>query len=706
MSLRIATILYTFLAVTFAHSQVMPPLGVSSAYPSRILRDTDHLAERLSNPDADLAYEDLYEGLALLSANPLDLNRASRDELLSLGLLSQHQADDLISYRNENGLLLEIYELQSVPSFDLQTIHNILPYVRAGRATSAKTFLGRVRSQQSSYLFTRYERTLEKSREFTSEADSASKYAGDPARIYSRFRLTSPGDLSIGFTAEKDAGEQLRWDSVSRGFDFYSGHLQLTNKGPLVNLVVGDYVAQFGQGLTLGGGYGIGKGSETITTLRRISTGFAPYSSANESGFFRGGAATVRLPPGFLVHAFTSSLPRDASRSEETSLAVLQSGMHRTPTELSGRRAVTEQNYGVAIEHKGSAIEAGCLAHRTVYEQPINKSPTVYNAFDFGGTGNTNVGVFGSYNLGSFSVFGEFAQSLGHGSGWVAGILGSISRNIDVSLLARHYDRDYYTFYSNAISENTAPRNERGIYWGWKHSINRRLSYTAYTDLFAFPWLRFRNYRPSTGSESLVRCTYRLSKTMDFFVQFRHERKSRNVPLESPVYQAVPGVKQNWTLGSSLGLGSLSLRTRIQFSNYKQSLTDHTDQKFLPGRQGTRGFAMAFDASYDWRKVSVDTRFAIFDTDDFDNRQYMNERDVLMAFSFPAYYGEGTRTYVVGRLRPAGWIDLSVKLARTNYFSSGSASLRGSGLREGDGGDLIDGNRRHDVKVQVILRVD
>lgn len=646
---------------------------------------TDQLADRIvPSDDADLDYEDLYETLAQLTSNPLDLNRATRDELLSLALLSSQQADDLITYRNNNGVLLELYELQSIPSFDIETIHNILPYVRAGPSVSAKNFFGRIRSQQTTYFLTRYERTLETARGYHTDTDSTSKYIGDAARIYSKLRLTSPGDISLGITAEKDAGEQLAWEKDQRGFDFYSAHIQLVNKGPLVNIVAGDYVAQFGQGVTLGGGYGIGKGSETITTLRRVSTGFLPYSSANESGFFRGIAVTARLPGNILVHSFLSSLSRDGSGSGETTLAVLQSGKHRTPNELSGRRRLAEQNMGAAVEYKGGAFEAGCIAHRTNFLNPVNKSPTIHNTFDFAGISNMNVGAFGSYNLGNLSAFGEFAQTLGHGRGWVAGVLGSISHSIDVSVLFRSYDRDYHTFYSNALSESTAPRNERGIYWGWKHAITRRLMYTAYTDLFVFPWLKFRSYRPSIGSESLVRCTYRRSKAMEFFLQFRDERKTRNVPLETPVYKSLPGIKQNWTLGSSMTVGDLSLRSRIQFSSYRQQMA-------------TNGVAMAFDASYDWRKVSIDTRFAIFDTDDFDNRQYMNERDVLMAFSFPAYYGEGTRACVVGRFRPARWIDFSVKLARTSYFNSASS---------GSGGDRIEGNRRHDAKLQVIFRVD
>jgi hypothetical protein len=638
--------------------------------------------------DADLPYEDLYENLAQLTSNPIDINSATADALLSLGILSQRHVDAIMSYRKTNGDLLEIYELQSVPSLDAETIRNLVPFVTVRSSAPAKSFISRVASQHNTYFFARYERTLETARGFIKGPDSSAKYRGDPGRIYSRFRSTSPGDMSIGITAEKDAGEQLQWSKDQRGFDFYSAHLQLINKGPIVNMIGGDYMAQFGQGLTLGGGFGMGKGSETITTLRRTSTGFMPYSSANEAGFFRGAAISIAAPASIVVHAFGSSLPRDASNSDEGSLAVLQSGKHRTNTEVAGRHLLVEKNFGAVAEYKSQSLDAGIVLHRTIFPKPINKSPTVYNSFDFAGTSNTNAGMFVNYNLQNFSLFGELSQSIGNGRGWVCGLLGSVGRNIDVSLLARRFDRNFYTFYSNAISESTTPRNEAGIYWGLKHTVGRKFFYTAYVDLFTFPWLRFRDYMPSAGSESLVRLTYRRSKTSDFFIQFREERKSRNIAADAPVdrtgheYKAGTATRRNWILGSSHTFGNLSLKTRIQASSFRQLAT-------------TRGFAMAFDAAYDWARISLAGRFAVFDTDDFDNRQYMNERDVLMAFAFPAYYGEGTRSYLVVRYQPAAWVDFWIKVARTSYFNSVSS---------GSGNDTIEGNKRHDVKVEVVLR--
>ncbi|MDZ7646335.1 MAG: hypothetical protein U5K54_03650 [Cytophagales bacterium] len=60
---------------------------------------------------------------------------------------------------------------------------------------------------------------------------------------------------------------------------FFSFHAQVLNKGKFKNLIVGDYQAQFGQGLILGSAFGIGKSAEAVTTIRRPNIGFMPYSS-------------------------------------------------------------------------------------------------------------------------------------------------------------------------------------------------------------------------------------------------------------------------------------------------------------------------------------------------------------------------------------------------------------------------------------------
>src|SRR5690606_24637065 len=123
------------------------------------------------------------------------------------------------------------------------------------------------------------------------------RYLGDPNDLYARFRMQHPKDFSLGFTLDKDAGEEFRWDPSTKryGFNFLSYHFTLFDKGRWKTVALGDYRVQFGQGLVFGSGYSAGKGAETITTVRRSSLGIRPYTSVTEFGYFRGAAATYSL---------------------------------------------------------------------------------------------------------------------------------------------------------------------------------------------------------------------------------------------------------------------------------------------------------------------------------------------------------------------------------------------------------------------------
>ena len=243
--------------------------------------------------DLDLNYEELYENLLQILANPIDLNRASDEQLRSLFILKESQIASLLAYREETGSLLSVYELQSIPNFDPVTLSRLIPFVTVDNsASSGKSLLKRVGLEKNNYLILRYERTLEEKKGYKESIDSASRYLGTPDKVYTRFRTARSGDFSFGFTLEKDAGETLNWAPSKKqyGPDYHSFHGQLLNKGRVQNIIIGDYQAQFGQGLTLGGGFGMGKGAETITAIRRSNLGFIPYASLNEFGFFRGAA--------------------------------------------------------------------------------------------------------------------------------------------------------------------------------------------------------------------------------------------------------------------------------------------------------------------------------------------------------------------------------------------------------------------------------
>ena len=259
-------------------------------------------------PDSDLNYEELYENLVQMFAVPLNLNTATAEDFRFMKIISESHIDKLITHRSENGPFLSVYELQSVEDLDLTTIHKIAPFVTVTDPAQAinTSLFRRIKTESENYFLLRYERTLESKNGFTAQPAESSRFKGSPDKLYMRFRTSRAGDFSMGFTAEKDPGEKIKWDPGARyyGADYISGHIQLQNKGRIRNLVVGDFQGQFGQGVMLGGMFGAGKGSETITAARRSNIGLLPYTSVNEAGAMRGIGVTIQASDQIFLTGF------------------------------------------------------------------------------------------------------------------------------------------------------------------------------------------------------------------------------------------------------------------------------------------------------------------------------------------------------------------------------------------------------------------
>lgn len=651
--------------------------------------DLEKLAENIFPvQDLDIDYSQLYENLAQILSNPIDLNKASDEQLRSLYILNEIQIANLLQYRTEQGTLISIYELQSIPGFDEDTINKLIPFVTL-RSTSSdvKSLLQRILHEQNKYLLIRYNRTLEDKRGYANDPSYSTNYVGSADRIYSRFRVARAGDFSMGITFEKDAGERIEWLPKNKkyGFDYNSFHFQVLNKGKLQNLTIGDYQAQFGQGLVLGGGFSVGKGAETITTVRRGNTGFLPYTSLNETGYFKGVATSLQPFKNVTLHTFVAQQWIDGTTSaDSTTNAFLSSisstGLHRTTTELKNRKSVLETNYGSVISYKHRQFEIGSIYHHTDFSKPIIRNATPYNQFYFQGNENNNLSLYLNYSWNNIAFFGEAAHTYQHGNALVIGALASLTQHFDLAMLYRKYGRDFQSFYGNAFSENTTVQNESGYYLGWKYKFNKQHTLAGYSDVFQFPWLRYRGYAPSSGHEWLFRYSYQPTKFVLFYLQAREESKIRNHGDGTNLYITENGTKQNYWINLDYDISPrLGFKSRAQFSTY-----DFESQK-------TSGFALVQDINVKIKKLTISARYALFDTDNFDNRQYVYERDVWLAYSFPFYNGVGVRSYVLMQYAISRSVDIWFKWSRIQYDDRETI---------GTGSETINGNSMNDIKLQ------
>ena len=174
--------------------------------------------------DEEIDYTTLFDDLIFLLNRPINLNNCTKDDLSSLVLLNEIQINNLLAHIEDNGKLITIYELQAIDGFDLKTINNILPFVKVNRDFEALNVnLKEVLKNGKHELFLRSQLILEEQKGF-SPIDSAdlaanpnSRYLGSKPKFYTRYRFKYGRNISIGFTGEKDAGEEFFNGSQEQG---------------------------------------------------------------------------------------------------------------------------------------------------------------------------------------------------------------------------------------------------------------------------------------------------------------------------------------------------------------------------------------------------------------------------------------------------------------------------------------------------------
>lgn len=654
----------------------------------------------LEEIEGEFDFDTFLEKLSDYQSQPLNLNSASREELEDFGLLSSLQIDDFLNYRDEIGKLVNQYELQCINSFDLKTIFRILPFVTVGAELDDFSFKGFLRKGTHEF-FTRYQQVLQEQEGYIKndtleDGSVTSRYLGSPAKIYSRYRYKYERNFSVGMTAEKDAGEQFFKGEQKAGYDFYSAHLAVNNYKKLKHLVVGDYEVRFGQGLVAWTGLAFSKSSD-VMNIKRKAYPIKPYTSVNEFAFFRGAAATYEMKD-FDITLFGSSKKTDSNidtvfnnigeEIDITSSSFINSGFHRTNSELNNKRQLRQNNAGTSIQYKKDTWGIGLNAIYTNFDLPVSSNDQLYERFFFDGDTQWNVGIEYFKTIRNIHLFGETAINDAGGLATVNGALVSLHPTLDVSMLYRNIDVDYYGLFANGFTENSRTNNEHGFYLGWQMRPTRAWTLKGYIDMYTFPWLRFGVDAPSSGRESLVQLTHKPSRSLEIYARYRNETKQKNLSANESVSDLiVPHSRSNYRLQFRYKYSkALTFKTRIEQVRFQEG-----------DRDVEKGVILFQDVQYKplSSPITLTGRVALFDTDSFNSRVYAYENDVLYSFSIPGFQGRGTRYYLVTKYRLNRNISFWLRYAQTNFRDRDSV---GSGTEESLG------NLRSDVKLQVRLK--
>jgi len=198
--------------------------GTEEDYQQQLIED---IATNAGDETDEFSFNAAFDLLDTYRKRPLNLNRATYDQLLETLLLTPIQINQILEYRDRMNGFLSPYELQVIPSLTLDDIRRIQPYFRiGGDLDDAQAPLGRMIKEGDRELYVRWNRNLESAEGYERGPDDGRQYyLGSPDRLYTRFRSRYGKKLSFGFTAEKDPGEAFFAENNSkRGFDYYSAH--------------------------------------------------------------------------------------------------------------------------------------------------------------------------------------------------------------------------------------------------------------------------------------------------------------------------------------------------------------------------------------------------------------------------------------------------------------------------------------------------
>ncbi len=666
------------------------------------IQDVQNMVEDIIQNSADDTPFDLnttFENLNAYIKHPLNLNEVNKEDLENLHILSSLQIEEFIEYRKINGNFIAVYELQSIPSWDLKTIKILQAFI----TTNTNPFFNQTNLRKLIFsgnndLYFRTERVIETKKGYTvpdtsSTGTISTRYIGNPLYHYLRFRHTNGTNITYGFTAEKDAGEPFFTGANSKGFDFYSAHFFLKNfNKTFKTIALGDYKLNLGQGLIHFNNFANGKGF-LVMNLRKNGATITPYTSVNEVNYLRGAATTLQIAKKTELTIFGSHKKTDANTQIDTissndpelvASSIQLSGFHRTNAEIADRNQLTITSVGFSLKQR---MNNGHIAFNSMYngfDKPISNGTDLYK-LPLQNTSNFfNNSVDYSYYYKNFLFFGETAVDKFGKIATLESVLITLDKKLDISILHRSFSPAYQALMPLPYAESLSGRNENGLYTGIEIRPNRFWTISAFADIWNNPWLRFNVDAPTQGREYFSRLTYYRKREMEAYVQLRSKTTQINQPSnETKTNSIIDQTRSQVRMHLSNKLSKvLELRNRIELSWYKSQ------------EIRSRGFMTYQDVIYKplSSPIALSMRYTLFDIDDYNSRIYAYEDDVSYSFSIPGFYNKGSRYYIILNYKGIRHMNIEAYWSRTTYTNINTI---GSSLEE------IKGNTRSEAKIQV-----
>lgn len=578
---------------------------------------------RILELEAENGGRDLDELLACyesLAERPLNINKASRDELQRLSVLSDFQIESIIEYRKNYGEILSIPELSLVDGFNSSKVSFLLPFITLGPDPDPHK-KGVDRWYQKLILRTK--------RDYAADDDT-----GIPYYLYAKYRLRYGEKLQIGLTFENDPFE-------INCPDFTSLHLQMKNvalstrkKAYLSSAVAGDFSARMGQGLVLWNSFSL-SGLGDPSTIFKKESGIVPYTSSDEQNFFRGVGGNFLFGENWALTLFYSYNQLDARTDLLYYYSLPSDGIHVAPSQREARKTLNERVAGGNASFRKGDFKVGVTSAFYSYDKENRRRVTELNKYQIYNGWWGNIALDASFLFRGYRFFAEVAADIGGAVAALAGGILPVSSKFEFSLLLRSYSKKYIAPHAGAYSSSSACAGENGALLNAKWNFCRSFTLSSSLELVdaAENKLKGRlqvDYDAGGGNSAYLKLSYNLNSSSE------QKFASR--------------LSYQWKSGSGFSIGA---KMEFAWSNAASAdIFPWGAAAMVEG--GYRSITGKWDAAL---------RGCVYHADQWGSRIYFYERDLPQSFSVPALYGRGVSVYGFLHFKALKWLDLYLKVS-------------------------------------------
>lgn len=633
------------------------------------------LIDLSTTDDIDAAdWEDLYETLCDMEQEPLNINTATREQLLQLPFLNAQQVEDIHVYLYRYGSMKSLGELAMIPSIDYTTRCLLTYFVRCADVPRPATSLGSMlqhghHTLMASASIPMYERDGDKK-----------GYLGSPYRHDVRYRFQYGDRLKFGFLGAQDAGEPFFAEKNHLGYDYYSFYAEAHRLGRLKSLVVGRFRASWGMGLVMNNDMSLGK-LATLSALGSRTYGLRAHSSRYSSNYLQGAGATVTLAHGLDLSAFASYRKVDATLSADSTLIanITDNSYHRTAAEMARKNNESETMAGANVSWHGHGFTLGATGTFTTYSKPLAPDTRQrYRVYYPAGNDFWNASIDYGYMGHWFSLRGETATGDCHSVATINTVTLTPSSKVTLVALHRFYGKKYYAMHAKSFAEGRRVQNENGGYLGVRWAPTRHLTLQGYTDYAYFVAPTYQAQVSSHAWDNMVQAQYTTDR-LSISARYRFKTREQDNAEKTALTTKNTHRGRLWV---TYGQGAWRWTTQGELT-----FSDQEEQSF--------GWLVAEQVGFSYRWLKATANIGYFHTDDSESSVYAYEQGTLYGYSFSSHYGEGIKYALTLRADLGTHLLLIARVSTADYFDRDQIS---------SGYQRIGRSSKTDLQIQVRWR--